>query len=140
MYDSLLHEWFDQVWNQGNMDAVHRILAPDAVVYNLAQDGKASTGPAGFLPFFTAFRDAFPDLQVMVHQAATEGDIVAGRWEAAATHTGHGFGFPATGKAVSFCGMSMARIANGQIVEAWNVWDVAALNNQLGFTTTPPVR
>jgi predicted ester cyclase len=34
--------------------------------------------------------------------------------------------------------MSFARIKKGKIVEAWNVWDAAGMQNQLGFTILPP--
>lgn len=138
MYKSLLHEWFDQVWNQGNVEAVHRLLASDGVIHNLAQDGKDSVGPADFLIFHEKFRDAFPDTHVDVHQTATEGDIVSGRWTATATHTGHGLGFAPTKRRVSFDGMSLVRVKDGRLIEGWNVWDAAAMHTQLGFTSTPP--
>ena len=140
MYKSIVHEWFDQIWNKGNADAVHRLLAPDGVIHNLAQDGKDSTGPAEFLLFHKRFREAFPDAQVVVHESAAEGDIVSGRWTATATHTGDGLGFPPTDKQVSFGGMSFARVKDGRIIEGWNLWDAAAMQAQLGFLSTPPAR
>ena len=140
MYDSILHEWFDQVWNQGKTDAVHRLLAPDALIHNLAQDGSDSRGADAFLAFFQKFREAFPDVHVTVHETVAQGDMAAARWTVAATHTGSGLGFAPTRRPVSFAGMTMARINinEGRMVEGWNVWDVSALNSQLGFTVVPP--
>jgi steroid delta-isomerase-like uncharacterized protein len=138
MYQSIFHEWFDQVWNQGREAAVHRLLAPEGVFHNIAQDGKDTTGPEEFLPFFRAFRDAFPDIHITVHQTATEGDVVAGRFTLTATHKGHGLGVPPTDRHVSFDGMSMAKIVDGKLVEGWNVWDAYGLREQLGFTSAAP--
>ncbi len=117
---------------------MHRLLAPHGVIHNLAQDGKDSTGPAEFILLHKRFREAFPDTHVDVHETATEGDIVSGRWAATGTHTGHGLGFAPTNKRISFEGMSFARVKDGQIVEGWNVWDAAAMYAQLGFTMMPP--
>jgi steroid delta-isomerase-like uncharacterized protein len=109
------------------VEAVSRLLAPDGLIHNLAQDGKDSAGPAAFLTFYETFREAFPDIHIDVHETATEGEIVSGRWTATATHTGHRLGFAATNIRVTFGGMSFARVRNGQLVEGWNVWDAAGL-------------
>jgi steroid delta-isomerase-like uncharacterized protein len=138
MPDSFMHEWFDNVWNRGDENAVRRLLAPNGVLHNLSQDGRDGTGPADFLPFYRAFRDAFPDLHVEVHHTATEGDMVFGRWTVTGTHRGHGLGFSPTNKPVSFEGMSAVRLENGQMVEGWNLWEAARMRDQLGFTVVPP--
>jgi steroid delta-isomerase-like uncharacterized protein len=137
-HKALLHEWFEEIWNKGNADAVHRLLAPEAVIHNLAQDGKDSVGVSAFLDFFERFRSAFPDTRIDVHETASEGDLLSGRWTFNATHTGEGLVFPPTHRPVRFDGMSFARIKDGQIVEGWNVWDAVAMRDQLGFTIIPP--
>jgi predicted ester cyclase len=47
-------------------------------------------------------------------------------------HTGDGLGIAATNKPVAVGGMSLARIANGQLVEAWDHWDKLAMLQQIG--------
>ena len=37
---TLLHEWFEEVWNRGDAAAIDRLLAPDAVI-------TACRGPTG---------------------------------------------------------------------------------------------
>jgi steroid delta-isomerase-like uncharacterized protein len=140
MYPTVIHEWFDQIWNKGHQDAVHRLLTPDGVIHGLAQDGSAATGPEAFLAFYSKFRAAFSDLHITVLDTVTEGEIVASRWHCTANHTGDSLGFAPTGSAVAFSGMTMARLSNGRIVEGWNIWDAAALNAQLGFQIVPPAR
>ena len=52
MYKTLSHEWFEEIWNKGDAAAAHRLMAPEARIHNLAQDGNDSVGVAAFLDFF----------------------------------------------------------------------------------------
>ena len=49
-----------------------------------------------------------------------------------ATHTGEGIGITPTDKPVEFTGMTMVRVKDGKIVEAWNNFDFMAMFQQLG--------
>jgi predicted ester cyclase len=57
---------------------------------------------------------------------------VAARCSVRAKHTGAHLGIAATNAPVAFTGMTIARIANGQIVEAWNNFDFMTMNKQIG--------
>jgi steroid delta-isomerase-like uncharacterized protein len=138
MYKTLFHEWFEEIWTKGDGDAAHRLLAPEARIHNLAQDGEDSVGVGAFLDFFGKFRTAFPDTRIDVHETVTDGEFLSGRWTFHGTHTGEGLGFAPTNRPVSFEGMSFARIKDGKILEGWNVWDAAKMRDQIGFTSLPP--
>jgi predicted ester cyclase len=58
--------------------------------------------------------------------------MVAGRCTARATHRSDSLGFAATDRAVAFDGMCIARVRDGQIVEAWNNFDFLSMYRQLG--------
>jgi steroid delta-isomerase-like uncharacterized protein len=129
---TLIHEWFEQVWNRGDASAVDRLMAADAVIHGLRDiDGSDLRGRAHFLPFFRRYREAFPDLQVIVEDVVSEGDTLAGRCVVRGTHRGHTLGFAATNRPVEFTGMCFARVRNGQIVETWNNFDLASMVAQL---------
>ena len=65
--DTIVHEWFEQVWNQGSVEAIDRLLADDAVIHGLTMpDGSEVRGPAPFKLMHTAFRQAFPGNSVTV--------------------------------------------------------------------------
>jgi steroid delta-isomerase-like uncharacterized protein len=132
---TIAHEWFEQVWNQGRVDAIDRLFAEDGVAHGLADaDGNELRGPAGYKPFFHAFREAFPDIQVIVEDTIVEGDKIAARCVVRGTHLGDSLGFAATRNRVEFTGMTFLRVRNGKIVEAWNNFDFATMNTQLGIT------
>jgi hypothetical protein len=44
-------------------------------------------------------------------------------------HTGDSLGIEATNKSVEFTGITMLRVRDGQIVEAWNNFDFLKLSN-----------
>jgi steroid delta-isomerase-like uncharacterized protein len=130
--DTLVHRWFEEVWNKGRAEVIDEMFACDGVAHGLVdQEGKELCGPAGFKPFFESFRNAFPDLQVVVEDTVSEGDKIAARCTVRGTHRGEGVGIAPTDRPVEFTGMTIVRVKDGQIVEAWNNFDFMAMFQQL---------
>lgn len=130
---ALFRRWFEEVWNQGRAEAIEEMFAADGVAHGLADaSGAELRGPAHFREFHKGFRDAFPDIRVTVEDVIAEGDKVAGRCSARATHRSASLGFAATDRAVEFGGMCIARVCDGKIAEAWNTFDFLTMYRQLG--------
>jgi steroid delta-isomerase-like uncharacterized protein len=134
---TILHRWFDEIWNRGNVDAADEMMAPDAVLFRLDEEGEDAPGAEALKTFVRRFRAAFPDINVQVLDVFVCGDQVAGRWTATGTHTGDSLGIPATGRAVKFDGMSMARLKDGKVLQGWNVYDTYKMMQQLGVVASP---
>jgi steroid delta-isomerase-like uncharacterized protein len=128
----LFKRWFEQVWNQRRTATIAELFAPNGISHGVAEDGSDLIGPQAFLPFHERFLNAFPDMKLKVEDAIADGDKVLIRWSATMRHTGDGLGLAATNKPVAIGGMSLARIANGQLVEAWDQWDKLAMLQQIG--------
>ncbi len=129
----VLKSWFEQVWNQAREEAIDEMAAHDLVAYGLVDArGQHIVGRQKFKEFWRQFRDAFPDLQVEVEEALTDGDKEVVRCTVRATHSGTGLGLAATHKPIKFSGMVIARIEDGRLVEAWDSWDFLSLYQQLG--------
>jgi predicted ester cyclase len=77
-------------------------------------------------------------MKLKIEDAIADGDKVLIRWSATMRHTGDGLGIPASNKPVAIGGMSLARIANGQLVEAWDQWDKFAMLQQIGAVPALP--
>lgn len=130
---ALIRRWFAEVWNQGRAEAIHEIFAEDGIAHGLSDDINAPfKGPGGFLPFHGQFREAFPDIEVVVEEQIAEGDLVATRCSVRGKHAGDSLGFKATNAPVEFTGMTITRIRDGKIVEAWNNFDFMKMYRQLG--------
>jgi steroid delta-isomerase-like uncharacterized protein len=131
-------EWFEQVWNQGSEEAIPRLMAPAARFHGLpTPDGAPIVGPESFKPFFRQFRQAFPDIRIVVERSIEEGDMVALHCHVTGRHRGEGLGIAPSGNALDIHGMAMARVRDGQIVEAWNCFDFLALYSQVGLVQAP---
>ncbi len=130
---ALLRRWFEEVWNKGRSDAIDEMFAADGIAHGLSDsEGTPLRGPNDFKPFHEIFRGAFPDVEVVVEDVIAEGDLVAARCSVRGKHTGDHLGVAASNAPVQFTGMSMVRIKDGKIVEAWNNFDFLQMNKQIG--------
>jgi len=133
-HPSLLHEWFEEVWNNGRVEAIDELMAPNAIAHGIVDDhGNDLRGPAAFKTFFHKFRESFPDIRITILDHLKDGDKEVVRCSVDATHQGHQLGFAPSGKPVTFTGMCIARVENKQIVEAWNNFDFLTMYQQLGL-------
>ena len=131
---AVVRRWFEEVWNKGREEAIDELFDEEGVAHGLADEtGAALRGPTGFRPFFRRFREAFPEIEVVVEDTVSEGDKVAARCSVRGRHRGDALGFKATDSPVAFDGICIVRIRDGKIVEAWNNFDFARLNRQIGL-------
>jgi predicted ester cyclase len=79
---------------------------------------------------------AFPDFQETIEDIITEGDKVWVYFTFTGTHTGEwnvfGITLPPTGKKITWTGVNMLRIVEGEVVERKSVRDMLDFLNQLG--------
>jgi steroid delta-isomerase-like uncharacterized protein len=130
---ALTRRWFEEVWNKGRADAIGEMLAEDAVVHGLSDDAaKPLRGPSDFLPFHARFREAFPNIEVVIDDLIAEDDKVAVRFSVRGEHQGDSLGFKATGRTAESDGIAIVRIKDDLIVEAWNNVDFMKMYKQLG--------
>jgi len=130
---ALIRRWFEEVWNKGREEAIDELFGEEGVAHGLADEaGEPLRGPSGFKPFFRRFREAFPEMEVVVEDTVSEGDKVAARCTVRGRHRGDSLGFKATDSPVEFDGICIVRIRNGKIVEAWNNFDFMSMFQQLG--------
>jgi steroid delta-isomerase-like uncharacterized protein len=125
----LIRRWFEEVWNQRRTDTIDELLTDESVC--LTESGLLRGKDVFKERVHAMFLSAFPDLRVIVEGTVAEGDQVAVRWTATATHLGDGFGFPATGRSVAFHGMSWIRFHDGKMMEGWDCWSPSQLIQSL---------
>ena len=130
---ALVRRWFDEVWTRGRAEAIDEMFAADGIAHGLSDEaGNPLRGPADFKPFHEIFRGAFPDIEVVVEDVIAEGDKVAARCSVRARHSGDHLGVAASNAPVDFTGMTIARVRDGKIIEAWNNFDFMRMNKQIG--------
>jgi steroid delta-isomerase-like uncharacterized protein len=135
-YDTLIHHWFEEVWNKKREDAIDEMFAADGIAHGLDDaDGNAIRGPEGFKALHRAFLSAYPDLKITVEDTVVEGDKIAARCKVTGSHEGHDIGVPPTNQPVEFTGMTIVRVKDGKIVEAWNEFNFMKMYEQIGALT-----
>ena len=135
-YETFMHRWFEEVWNQGREDAIDEMFAEEGIANGLNDaEGNPLRGPEAFKTLQRAFLSAYPDMKITVEDTVSEGDKIAARCKISATHQGEGLGIAPTNQPVEFTGMTIVRIKDGKIVEAWNEFDFMKMYSQVGALT-----
>jgi steroid delta-isomerase-like uncharacterized protein len=124
------------VWEEGNIDLVDELLAPDYINHTPASPDQP-TGPEGVKGVVAMFRSAIPDLRVVVEDMIAEGDKVVVRYTLEGTHEGELFGVPPTGQRLSIKSIAVERVSDGKIREHWRVTDGLDMMQQLGVIPAP---
>ena len=135
-YKTLLHRWFEEVWNQGSESAIDEMFAADGIAHGLNDaDGSAIRGCENFKILHRNFRNAFPNMKVTIEETVAEGDKIAAVCKVTATHAGEGIGVAPTNQPIEFTGLTIVKIKDGKIVEAWNEFDFMKMYSQVGALT-----
>jgi predicted ester cyclase len=90
--NAVVRAWFKEVQDEGDEDAIDRLMAPDAVAHGLGPD--RIRGPDAFKPYVRTMRGALGDLEIEVTQTLTDGDRVVAHCHVVARHAGVLFGAP----------------------------------------------
>lgn len=126
-----IRRYYEEAWNNQNLDVLPELLSPDYQNHNPFIPGMP-TGPEGVPIVINALASVFPDLRYVIEDQIGEGELVVTRWSFHGTQQGEFMGLPATGKPVSFSGISIERFVDNRIVEHWRVTDELSLLQQLG--------
>jgi steroid delta-isomerase-like uncharacterized protein len=133
---ALVRRSFEEVFNQGNLDAVEEIFAPDYVLHDPTSPEEIR-GTEGMRQYVSMYRTAFPDLQQTIEDEIAEGEKVATRLTGRGTHQGELIGIPPTGNRVEAVGIVINRMSGGKIAESWANYDALGMMQQIGAVPAP---
>lgn len=128
----LVRQYINDVWNAGQ--SALPFFAPHYKRY-VAATAAALTAEEQSQRI-TAFRTAFPDLQLTIDDLVAEGDRVMFRATLRGTHQGVFRGIPSTGKQVTVTVLDVVRVDQGLFTEHWGGPDLLDLLQQLGAAVT----
>jgi predicted ester cyclase len=126
---------FYQEIDQGNIDALDELLAPDYLDHS-PPPFPVSPGREGVKETFRLFWTATPGHHRIEDQFA-EGDRVITRLTAFGRHEGDLPGAPRTGNQLEMGAIVIHRIADGRLVEKWSQKDVLGYLHQIGVLPPP---
>jgi steroid delta-isomerase-like uncharacterized protein len=127
--DERQRDFVERVQGAGELQAVDEFIASDF------RDHTPFPGlpgdREGARQVFAMIRSALPDHDAQVEHMIADGDLVATYKTFTGTHEGELLGVPPTGRRVTIRVMDFVRHRDGQIVEHWNIVDVAGLLAQM---------
>lgn len=123
--------------NRQDWPRFDELIAPDFVRHSSTFGQEAVRSKNALRQYLQAEYQTFPDARETINFLVAEGDLVVVHSHCHATQTGPMGSLPPLGKTLSADFISIYRVADGQIVEAWAEWD--ALNGliQLGHLQPP---
>jgi len=129
--------WFEEVWNNGRLDAIDELATPDAKCYGFPQP-ESVLDREEFKDYIHEFRRSFTHVHLSIDETVAEDTRVAVRWTGTMQHTGSGLGFAPTGKLVSVHGMSLLHLRDGHICAGWNSLDLGSVVHFLSAISARP--
>ena len=126
----------DEIWNQGNMDAVARLFAPNIVRHQPPMPDVV--GLEAVTQYIRDIRSAYSQLRLQIHDLIIDGDISASRFTIEAMHTENSPTLPVapTGKPVVIHGAGIWHWKDGRVIEEWTYNDYLGLMQQLGIISS----
>jgi hypothetical protein len=120
---------FEDMWVRHDTTAVARCNAPSYPEHATA--GDTVTTHASTYAFLRSVFTAYPDIKGTVLEQLPHGDRIITRWRVVGTNKN-------TNKQLAMNGITIARIAAGKVVEAWEAFDNLPVLVSQGYTVTPP--
>ena len=129
---------YSRVWqelmNTRNLDIVDEMFAPNYVLHD---PHFPMRGREALKRFVTALHNGFADIRLTIDDLIAEGNKVVKRFTLTCTHTGAFRGIPPSGKRLTLTGLTLGRIAHGQILEEWEGTDWLGWQQQLRIILEP---
>jgi len=124
-----------EIWNETDLAVIDEIISED---YVGQYDMSAVNGREAYKQYLSGLFTAFPDVHITVEKVFAEGDLVAFVATATGTHLGPFGPAPATGNSMKVQALVIRRMADGKIVELWQLNDMLGLLTQIGMV--PPLQ
>jgi steroid delta-isomerase-like uncharacterized protein len=120
--------FIDRVFVRGEPEAIDELATEDFTPHTF---GTMQPGRQPLKEVLPRMAQGLKDPRFDIEDVIAEGDRVAVRLTARATHVGDYMGMPASGNRYAIPEIHIFRIRDGQVSEHWHAFDRAALMEQL---------
>jgi len=140
---ALIRRAINEIFNEGNLQAADELFA-DNYIWHPGDGISEPTDREGHKRDYIRLRTAMPDLHLTVEDMVADGDKVVTRFTITGTQTGD-FKLAddqivkPTNHQLVWTGITIHRIQNGKVVEAYINYDKARMDRQLGMEIKAPV-
>lgn len=134
---SLSRRYVEEFLNTGDVAVAEEVLAEDLVAHQLGVETDR-VGRDAVVEQILGFRDAVPDWHLDVEDSVSEDDRVMLRVTATGTPRKPWGKLVPTGKSFEAAAFFAFRVEDGEIVEQWNLVNLAGIGRQLGLMPPTP--
>ena len=128
-----LIRFVDEVWNEGDVEAADRYIAPRYTIHHDPGDPwhRQTLDLAGFKQRVRLSRAPFPDQRFDIAGLFADGDAIVMTWFWKGTHAGDLPGFPATFRPIEMSGATVYYFADDRLTGHWQITDRLGVYRQL---------
>lgn len=130
---ALVRKYYELL-DKGDMDGMMELFSDDV---SWRFTGVGTLDKASLQGLIQGFGEAFPDMQHIIDDQFTEGDMVVTPLTFRGTQTGELQGIPPSGKQAEVRAINIHRVVAGKIVDAETVVDMMGLMQQIGAIPGP---
>lgn len=120
-------------WNRADVDGVLNCYDQEFTREDMSSNKKH--GLEQLEKIVKEYLQAFPDIRYEIEKLIEKDQSIIVCWRANGHHKAKLMGIPATGKFISFTGVSILEIENDKIKKVWYMWDEAGMLRQMGMLT-----
>lgn len=123
---ALVRRFITEVFEQGSVEAVDELCAPDFIGHTWGNADRA-----GLKTAMARVATALADAHFQIDDMIAEDDRVAVRLTATARQVGEFMGVPPSGRSYTIGEIHVFRLRDGQVTEHWHEFDRTGLIGQL---------
>jgi steroid delta-isomerase-like uncharacterized protein len=136
-YDSAaLVEKLVDTWSSGILANLEQLVAPDISLYYPSMPAPMR-GLEEYKGFVTWLHKTFAEIEIDIEELIVGDKKVVARWRQRCLHQGRFQGVPATGKPLTWTGVSVFGIREGKVVDERGEEDLLGVMWQLGIIPPP---
>jgi steroid delta-isomerase-like uncharacterized protein len=117
-----------EAYNKRSVDEFDKLLTEDVV---MVRDEEKAHGREEFKAVLGRVLKAFPDIQYKIEDTIITGDKIVLRWQGKGTHKGEYLGVAATGRPVSYGGITLYEMKGDRIAKVFVAADLLSLLRRL---------
>ena len=125
----IVRRFYDEIWNQGHLDAIAEICEPGMAFRGSL--GAEKRGHDGFAEYVNYVRGALDEYCCHIEETVSEGDRVFAKMLFIGIHRGEFLGHAPTGKTLKWAGAALFEMRNDRIAQLWVLGDLHGLTAQL---------
>jgi steroid delta-isomerase-like uncharacterized protein len=129
--NKVISERLREMWNKGDVTVVDELHTANFINHDPSRPDV--TDLESYKRFVNEVRASMPDYHVVAEDVIAEGDKVVTRWTGTGTNEGAYGTIPPTGKQANLAGVTIYRLEDGKVAEAWWVYDSLGMMQQLGI-------